>query len=333
MLNIIKSIYRSVKSRVEHDNTLSKPFTCNIGVRQGECLSPFLFTMYVNDLEAELAIKGISGINTGMINLCILLYADDIILFGKTPEELQNTLEVLEEYCKRWKLTVNTNKTKEMVFRKGGRLPNNLNFIYSNVNIEIVNKFYLGVFTSGGSSRETQKTLSGQALKVVFTLNKYLYNFIALTPSHKLELFDKLVYPILNFSSEVWGFYKSPSIETVHLQFCKKLLGVKQSTQNNFVYGELGRIDYQSCRYLAIIKYWFKVISYDENKYIKQVYNMMLNDLTLQPVKQKWASCVKDLLSRLGFLEVWESQGVGNIQRFLNIFKQRMRCFHSRLAF
>ena len=50
MLNIIKSIYSSVKSRVKHDNTLSEPFTCNIGVRQGECLSPFLFAMYVNDL-------------------------------------------------------------------------------------------------------------------------------------------------------------------------------------------------------------------------------------------------------------------------------------------
>ena len=145
--------------------------------------------MYVNDLEAELAIKGISDINIGMINLCLLLYADDVILFGKTPEELQNALEMLEEYCKRWQLTVSTNKTKVMVFRKRGRLPNNLNFIYNNVNIEIVNTFcYLGiVFTSGGSSFEIHKTLSKQALKAVFTLNKYLYNFTALTPSHKLE--------------------------------------------------------------------------------------------------------------------------------------------------
>ena len=36
------------------------------------------------------------------------------------------------------------------------------------------------------------------------------------------------------------------------------------------------------------------------------------------------------------FFELWESQGVGNIQTFLNIFKQRMRDFftqdwHSRL--
>ena len=46
--------------------------------------------------------------------------------------------------------------------------------------------------------------------------------------------------------------------------------------------------------------------------YIKQVYNMMLNDMESQPLKQNWASCVKDLLSRLGFMEVWEMQVIGN---------------------
>ena len=54
---------------------------------------------------------------------------------------------------------------------------------------------------------------------------------------------------------------------------------------------------------------------------------MMLNDLTLQPLKQNWASRVKDLLNRLGFLEVWEPQGVGNIQTFLNIFNSGRETF------
>ena len=338
MLNIIKSIYCNVRSRVKYNNSLSNPFDCNIGVRQGECLSPFLFAMYINDLEAELDVNGISGINIGMINISILLYADDIILFGKTPEDLQKSLLVLEEYCTRWKLTVNTSKTKIMVFRKGGLLPNALNFTYKNEYIEIVSKFcYLGVvFTTGGSSFETQKTLSGQALKAVFTLNKYLYNFTSLPPSHSLQLFDKLVTPILNYGSEVWGFHKATSIETVHMQFCKNLLGVKQTTQNDFIFGDLGRINYQSRRFVAIIKYWFKIICCDGTKYIKQVYEMMLNDLVQQPQKQNWASCVRDLLSRLGFMNVWDAQGVGDIEIFLSIFKQRVtdsfiQNWHARL--
>ena len=142
------------------------------------------------------------------------------------------------------------------------------------------------VFTTGGSSFETQKTLSGQALKAVFTLNRYLYNFTSLPPSHSLQLFDKLVTPILNYGSEVWGFHKATSIETVHMQFCKKLIGVKQTTQNDFIFGDLGRINYQSRRFVAIIKYWFKIICCDGTKYIKQVYEMMLNDLVQQPQKQ-----------------------------------------------
>ena len=59
-----------------------------------------------------------------------------------------------------------------------------------------------------------------------------------------------------------------------------------------------------------------------ENKYIKQVYNMMLDDIEIQPLKQNWASCVKDLLSRLGFMVVWESQGVGNMETFLSILNR-----------
>ena len=47
----------------------------------------------------------------------------------------------------------------------------------------------------------------------------------------------------------------APEIEKVHLKFCKNILGVKRSTQNDFVYGELGRVPMQIIRYILIIKY------------------------------------------------------------------------------
>ena len=338
MLDIIKSMYNAIKSKVKSNNNVSEAFSCKIGVRQGECLSPFLFAMYVNDLGQELENNGVNGIDIGMVKFLLLLYADDIVLFGKTPEELQKSLNILEEYCDKWKLTVNTMKTKIVVFRKGGRLPANLHFVYKGKNIDIVSKFcYLGiVFTSGGSSFDTQKTLSGQALKAIFTLRKYLNSFTVVSPGHILDLFDKLITPILNYGSEVWGFHSAKAIETTHMSFCKRMLGIKQSTQNDFVHGELGRMDYQSLRYINIIKFWIKVTHTEEQKYIKLTYNMMLRDLELHPNKQNWASMVKHLLSRLGFLEVWNAQGTGDISNFLAIFKIRVKDiyiqdWHSRL--
>lgn len=161
MLDIIQSIYSVVKSQVKHNNITSDVFFSNIGVRQGECLSPFLFSMYLNDLEEAIILNGAKGIDKGMLKLFLLLYADDIVLFANSAIELQNSINILETYCQRWRLTVNTTKTKVLIFRKGGRLPSNLKFTYNGVEIEIVRKFsYLGiVFTSGGSCTETQKNI------------------------------------------------------------------------------------------------------------------------------------------------------------------------------
>ena len=134
-------------------------------------------------------------------------------------------------------------KTKILIFKRGGRLSRNLIFTFDNREIEVVSKFnYLGVvFTTGGSFVETHNALSGQAMKAIFKLKSYLYKFTNLSIVHMLDLFDKLILPILNYGSEVWGFTNVNKIERVHLQFCKQLLGVRQQTQNTFIYGELGR--------------------------------------------------------------------------------------------
>ena len=92
LLDIIKSFYTSVKSRVKHEKFLNELFKCNIGVSQGECLSPFLFAMYVNDLEAELAGNDISGVNIGIINLYSILEAGDILFWKKKHKKIYKML-------------------------------------------------------------------------------------------------------------------------------------------------------------------------------------------------------------------------------------------------
>ena len=49
-LNVIRNMYRNIKSCVQVNGNNSSFFTSNIGVRQGENLSPFLFDLFLNDL-------------------------------------------------------------------------------------------------------------------------------------------------------------------------------------------------------------------------------------------------------------------------------------------
>ena len=130
--------------------------------------------MFLNDIEEQFINSGIEGIDVDMFKLFLLLYADDIVILANNSEDLQNGLDLLHDYCSKWKLTVNINKTKVMIFREGGLLPRILAFNYNGVPLEIVSQFkYLGiVFTPGGSFSEAQNTLAGQAQKAIFKLNK-----------------------------------------------------------------------------------------------------------------------------------------------------------------
>ena len=62
--------------------------------------------------------------------------------------------------------------------------------------------------------------MAGQGLKAIFKLNQYLYNFTDLSTYHVLDLFDKLVRPILCYGAEVWGFSKIIQQERIPMMIC-----------------------------------------------------------------------------------------------------------------
>ena len=55
------------------------------------------------------------------------------------------------------------------------------------------------------------------------------------------------------------------------------------------------------------------------------VYEILRSDIEVFPNKNNWASLLRDILSSLGFFDVWIFQGVGNKQLFLNLAKQRLK--------
>ena len=77
----------------------------------------------------------------------------------------QSALDVYNEYCKQWKLTVNMIKSMVIVFSKGRHL--NYSFILNENNIEAGNEYkYLGVlFSRSGSFFRGYKSIWFAKLK------------------------------------------------------------------------------------------------------------------------------------------------------------------------
>jgi hypothetical protein len=59
---------------------------------QGEFLSPLLYSLYVNDIEVELIIQGCQSDELKNLNLFLLMYADDTVIFSENVEDLQNLI-------------------------------------------------------------------------------------------------------------------------------------------------------------------------------------------------------------------------------------------------
>jgi hypothetical protein len=60
-------------------------------------------------------------------------------------------------------------------------------------------------------------------------------------PKLALQLFDAFISSIITYGCEIeiWGFTKSKQLETLHLKFCKTLLGVRRSSCNVAIYGDM----------------------------------------------------------------------------------------------
>ena len=177
---LIVNMYSNVKSCVSINGTLSDFFVSENGVRQGENLSPFLFALFINDLESFLLQYGCNPIEVPgsdlqtFLKLLITLYADDTVLLANTKEGLQKCLDGLKQYCDKWKLEVNANKTKIIIFSNGRPLTGNYNFLIGDSKIEVVKDFkYLGVtFSHNGFFKTNVKELVTKGNRSIFSLIK-----------------------------------------------------------------------------------------------------------------------------------------------------------------
>jgi len=118
--NVLKNMYDTNYVSVLTGQILTDDIVPEVGVRQGDNLSPNLFRIYINDLP-NIFDSNDDQVTLGDAHVSCLLYADDLVLFSTTENGLQNCLNKLSAYCDKNCLTVNLKKTKILVFCKNGK--------------------------------------------------------------------------------------------------------------------------------------------------------------------------------------------------------------------
>jgi hypothetical protein len=141
-----------------------------------------------------------------------------------------------------------------------------------------------------------------------------------LNPETYLSIFNCYVASVLNYASAIIGTHGGLNLERVHLEFCKRLLGVNKSTSNVMMYTELARFPLRVNRIVSMIKYWYKLLKTD-NCILQCCYNQMYKHIELKQ-QVNWAYGVKTELCKLGYGDVCVNQEMG--KNVLPVIRQRL---------
>ena len=173
---------------------------------------------------------------------------------------------------------MNTDKTKVMVFGRGFHR-SEYAVKYGNELLKVVNEFsYLGItIQSDGSFKPCERVAKDKGLRALFRLNKINYEVGGVPIKTFLKLFDAIVASIMMYGCELWGFGDGEnSWEVVHRKALKKLLGLRDSTPNAALMGDLGRYPLKIMMIKRVVKYWLRFGDLDDSRLVKEAFNGMM---------------------------------------------------------
>ena len=306
---------------VKQQSLISGLFSCNMGVRQGENLSPLLFALFLNDFEETISqkynglptFKDISKVLSTddiefFINMYTLLYADDTLVFAESPIEMQLALDEVGVYCEKWGLSINQTKTKVVIF-SSGKIKKKFYFKIGSIKIDQSSEYcYLVVlFNFNGKLNKAIDERKEPARKAMFGLNEKAANLL-LPPDIHIDLFEKMVTPIFLYGSEVWGYGNIEPLEIFYRKFIRRVLGVGKSAPNCFVYGEVGKYPIVHLIYARMLNFWIKISEGKTTKLSSLMYRIIYKLHLDGSYNSPWLLYIKKILCDSGNHKFWTEQ-------------------------
>ena len=218
MILWIKSYLKNRKLYVKIGSDMSEQFEATSGIPQGSHLGPLIFIIFINDLVTFIGTRSRS-----------LLFADDSKIFMKVSViedciQLQEVINLVEEWCALNRLYLNVAKCKVMIFTR--KVNGGIHFEYK-IGAHILERVNLikdlGVWFDGKMSFiENIDRIIAKAFAMLGFVIRCSKEFK--DPYVLKSLYCCFVRSILEFSSGVWcPYYKVhiSRIESIQKRFLK----------------------------------------------------------------------------------------------------------------
>jgi hypothetical protein len=331
MYSAISSLYSNPKSRVILQDYSTDYFDCPVGVKQGDCLSPTLFAIFINDLAKEIKNSGVGvklNIEDEITLINILLYADDIVLFAESEIDLQSMLNIVEVWCEKWRLEVNLTKTNILHVRAKRKLQSKFVFLFNKRPVPYCTFYkYLGCnineFLDYSFTSEIQADSAGRALSSIIT--KMIKNKGFPFSVYSI-LYQACVCSISQYGSEVFGFEHYESTFKVHLRAARAFLGLPKNVASFGLVSELDWLMPYFQTRLKMIQHFGRIMRTPRHRLM---YRVFMWDRQLNESQQisTWSSEIKSILHEYNLNQVYDFQQIFPVK---NIITQLKTCMLSK---
>ena len=149
-----------------------------------------------------------------------------------------------------------------------------------------------------------------------------------------IRLFDTLVTPMSEYGTELWAIKGLKKLEktNVHVHLYKSILSAKQSTVENFVYGELGRRPCQFSFRWREVKFWNRLIGLPQGRFAYKALQVAFEPFQQQFIRKKHKNTPKETgVQQVVLLEQPTTNPKLSYQLKGNIYKLFDKLWHKQM--
>ena len=324
MWRVLRSIYDSVEGSVLVNDTQTRFFDIEMGLRQGCILSPILFAIYINGLAEEIrrANLGAQIVKYQDGKLGILMFADDVALVADNRQELQELLDVTYKYSLKWRMTFNYEKCAVVVFRTtfyndyqyGDCVTECTCGLHWRLGEQLIREVssykYLGVELDRSLSfQEFKKRTREKARKNVSRVWYMGMYDGCLSVKACINLYQALVRSVLEYGCEIWGDENWEEGERVQREMGRRILRCNGKTTNEAVLGELGWWRLRTRRDFCKLKYWIKILTMDDTRLVRKIYRVSKHKYMSEGTNN-WCKMIHSLAAKYNLLDLWTDESL-----------------------
>jgi hypothetical protein len=272
--DLIRSYLTNRKQYVQNGDISSEVLPVEEGVPQGSVIGPLLYIIYANDLHYLIKER------------LSIMYADDTTIIFKNKcinnltSDANKYLKSVLDWCNFNKLSLNSKKTKFMLFNKKLSLVNVPKVYIGNQEIEQVKEFkYLGYHIDQKFNHSAHlKSLVGKlsSLKyVTYRIKKHM-TIHAASNFYYSMVQSKLLYGILLYAgaSEVNKHYKR--IKSLQNRIVFNLFALPTDSMHNIkrIYKRIKILPFEELYRVNVCSTFYDVIN---NNYLPKLYEIVIN--------------------------------------------------------